>query len=58
MKERKKGSETDPAPLDGELEERRGSHTQRSPLTEGESTEKERNFGGECTNQSVEGRIE
>lgn len=41
-----------------EVKERKGSHTQRRPLTEEESTEKERDFGGECSNQSVEGRIE
>lgn len=38
MKGREKGSEADPAPLDGELEETRGSHTQRSLLTSGETS--------------------
>ena len=38
MKERKNGHEMDPAPLDGELEDRRGSHTQRSLLTSRETS--------------------
>lgn len=57
MKERKNQWEKNSSPEERGRGERKGKvPTLRRPLTE-ESTE-ERDFGGECSNQSVEGRIE